>query len=167
MARPTTGKRAAPKRKSKASMATSKPAAKTKSAAQPKPKPVDVHVGSRIRLRRNLLGLSQTKLGDATGLSFQQVQKYESSANRVSASRLFELSKALDVAVSYFFDDMPEETAGPKGRRREALKPFAADPLIERETLELVRAYYRIPNTLVRARLRELAKELVDMTDPD
>ena len=129
--------------------------------------PVDVHVGSRIRLRRTMRGMSQAKLGDTIGLTFQQVQRYESGADRVAASRLFELSKALDVAVSYFFDDMPEETAGPKGRRREALKPFAADPLIERETLELVRAYYRIPNTLVRTRLRELAKELVDMTNPD
>ena len=129
--------------------------------------PVDVHVGSRIRLRRTMRGMSQAKLGDTIGLTFQQVQKYERGADRVSASRLFELSKILNVPVSFFFDDMPEETTRPTGRRRKAFKPFAADPLIERETLELVRAYYRIPNTLVRARLRELAKELVDMTDPD
>src|SRR5438067_7912867 len=73
-----------------------------------RPSPIDVHVGSRIRLRRTLLGLSQEWLGDALGLTFQQVQKYERGVNRVGASRLFDLSRVLDVPISFFFDDLPE-----------------------------------------------------------
>src|SRR5579883_3316499 len=76
-----------------------------------RPNPIDVHVGSRVRLRRTLLGMSQEKLGDAIGLTFQQVQKYERGANRVGASRLFELSRVLDVPVSFFFDELDPDTA--------------------------------------------------------
>src|SRR5246127_5649896 len=76
-----------------------------------KPNPVDVHVGSRVRLRRTLLGMSQEKLGEAIGLTFQQVQKYERGANRIGASRLFDLSRVLDVPVEYFFDDMSAEVS--------------------------------------------------------
>ncbi len=81
--------------------------------------PVDVHVGARVRQRRTLLGMNQTKLGQAIGLTFQQVQKYERGTNRISASRLFELSQVLDVPIQYFFDDMPPEVAAasPGGRR--------------------------------------------------
>src|SRR5690348_7052572 len=71
------------------------------------PNPIDVHVGSRIRLRRTLLGMSQERLAEAIGLTFQQVQKYERGANRVGSSRLFDLARVLDVPVSYFFEDMP------------------------------------------------------------
>ncbi len=70
--------------------------------------PIDVHVGARLRQRRTLMGMSQTNLGDVLGVSFQQVQKYENGANRISASRLFALSRVLDVPVEYFFDDMPD-----------------------------------------------------------
>src|SRR5690348_18309853 len=72
-----------------------------------KPNPIDIHVGSRVRLRRTLLGMSQEKLGEAIGLTFQQVQKYERGANRVGSSRLFDLGRVLDVPISYFFEDMP------------------------------------------------------------
>src|SRR3982751_5187523 len=72
-----------------------------------KPNPTDVHVGARVRLRRTLLGLSQEKLADAIGLTFQQVQKYERGANRVGSSRLYDLSRVLDVPIAYFFDEMP------------------------------------------------------------
>src|ERR687896_2738611 len=75
------------------------------------PNPMDVHVGSRIRLRRTLLGMSQERLAEAIGLTFQQVQKYERGANRIGASRLFDLSRVLDVAVSFFFEDMPDSVA--------------------------------------------------------
>src|SRR5471030_1017535 len=75
------------------------------------PSPVDLHVGSRVRLRRTLLGMSQEKLGNAVGLTFQQIQKYERGANRIGASRLFDISRVLDVPVQFFFDDMPVETA--------------------------------------------------------
>src|SRR3569833_3753192 len=78
-----------------------------------KPNPVDVHVGARVRLRRTLLGMSQEKLGEAIGLTFQQVQKYERGANRIGASRLFDLSRVLDVPVSFFFDDTAPVRAPP------------------------------------------------------
>src|SRR3954464_277910 len=80
-----------------------------------RPSPIDVHVGGRVRLRRTLLGMSQEKLGEAIGLTFQQVQKYERGVNRVGASRLFDLSRVLDVPISFFFDDMPEPLAGSVG----------------------------------------------------
>lgn len=84
-----------------------------------RPSPIDVHVGTRIRLRRTLLGMSQERLGEALGLTFQQVQKYERGINRVGASRLFDLSRVLDVPISFFFDDMPDalsEAPGQQGR---------------------------------------------------
>jgi len=129
------------------------------------PNPVDIHVGSRVRLRRTLLGLSQEKLGEAVGLTFQQIQKYERGANRIGASRLFEFSRILDVPVSFFFDDMAERAKVREGQEAVGLadQPQAAlepDPLTRRETLELVRAYYRIGDPQVRKRLFELAKSL-------
>ena len=129
------------------------------------PNPVDIHVGSRVRLRRTLLGLSQEKLGEAVGLTFQQIQKYERGANRIGASRLFEFSRILDVPVSFFFDDMAERAKVGEGQAAVGLadQPQAAlepDPLTRRETLELVRAYYRIGDPQVRKRLFELAKSL-------
>ncbi|MEE3626249.1 helix-turn-helix transcriptional regulator [Nitrospirillum sp. BR 11752] len=128
-----------------------------------KPNPIDVHVGSRVRLRRTLLGMSQEKLGEAIGLTFQQVQKYERGANRIGASRLFDLSRVLDVPVSFFFDDMAGDT--PNDVVDEALSPdmgFDADPMAKRETLELVRAYYRISDPAVRKRLFELTKAVAN-----
>jgi transcriptional regulator with XRE-family HTH domain len=132
------------------------------------PNPIDVHVGSRMRLRRTLLGLSQEKLGEMIGLTFQQVQKYERGANRISCSRLFDLSRSLEVPISYFFDDMAEETKGlsPVQMVREPPKeepPAAeADPRLRRETLELVRNYYSITDPDVRRRIYDLAKALSD-----
>ncbi len=129
------------------------------------PNPVDIHVGSRVRLRRTLLGLSQEKLGDAVGLTFQQIQKYERGANRIGASRLFQLSRILDVQISFFFDELPaalKTTQGqiPWGLRERDQKALEPDPLARRETLELVRAYYRISSPRVRKRLFELTKSL-------
>src|ERR1700757_1455901 len=80
-----------------------------------RPSPIDIHVGSRIRLRRTLLGMSQERLGESLSLTFQQVQKYERGLNRVGASRLFDLSRVLDVPVSFFFDDMPDSLSSPTG----------------------------------------------------
>ena len=130
-----------------------------------KPNPVDIHVGSRVRLRRTLLGLSQEKLADAIGLTFQQVQKYERGANRIGASRLFELSRVLDVPVSFFFDDMASEvssrhTGHAAGMAEQGQAPFEADALAKRETLELVRAYYRITDPQVRKKVAELVKTM-------
>src|SRR5690348_5903868 len=133
-----------------------------------RPSPIDVHVGSRIRLRRTLLGMSQERLGESLGLTFQQVQKYERGVNRVGASRLFDLSRVLDVPISFFFDDMPDSLAANFGglpSRRSAGAPdqpdsFADDTLSRRETLELVRAYYRITDPAIRKRVFDLIKSM-------
>ncbi len=128
------------------------------------PHPVDVHVGARVRLRRKLLGMSQTKLADALGLTFQQVQKYEWGANRIGSSRLYDLSRVFDVPIEHFFEDMPADIAAgspAKGRGRAKEPPgYELDPMAKRETLELVRAYYNIEDANVRQRLREMAKAL-------
>jgi len=131
------------------------------------PNPVDIHVGGRVRLRRTLLGLSQEKLGDAVGLTFQQIQKYERGANRIGASRLFQLSRILDVPISFFFDDIPASLRTTEGQvamglREREQKTIEPDPLARRETLELVRAYYRISDPRVRKRLFELTKSLAN-----
>lgn len=127
-----------------------------------KPNPVDIHVGGRVRLRRTLLGLSQEKLADAIGLTFQQVQKYERGANRIGASRLFELSRVLDVPVSFFFEEMAPDLAGHFGHASGLAEPaqaaYETDAMARRETLELVRAYYRISNPQVRKKVAELVK---------
>jgi transcriptional regulator with XRE-family HTH domain len=134
-----------------------------------KPSPIDVHVGSRVRLRRTLLGMSQERLGNAIGLTFQQVQKYERGANRIGASRLFDLSRVLDVPVSFFFDDLnPGITAsvgdGASGSSESSTAPAThePDPMMRRETLELVRAYYRVPDAQTRRRLFELVKAIAN-----
>lgn len=123
------------------------------------PDPVDIHVGSRVRLRRTLLGMSQEKLGKALGLTFQQVQKYERGANRIGSSRLFQLSRILDVPVSFFFDEMaPETTRKADGMAEENKQVFEVDKLSRRETLELVRAYYKISDPAVRKKIFEMVK---------
>ncbi len=126
--------------------------------------PIDVHGGARLRARRTLLGLSQTALGDIAGLSFQQLQKYESGGNRISASRLYDLSKLLDIDISYFFDEMdqaiesksPARLSQKKSKRSSRKPPKSEDPLHKRETLELVRAYYRIKDPTIRGHVRKL-----------
>ena len=136
--------------------------------------PVDTHVGARIRLRRTLMGMSQERLGESLGLTFQQVQKYERGVNRVGASRLYDLSRVLDVPISFFFDDMPEPLAGMSsapatGSRRvfgfaDAQDSFGTggtdDALTRRETLELVRAFYKITDPSVRKRVFDLIKSM-------
>ncbi len=123
------------------------------------PHPVDVHVGQRIRVRRTLRGMSQEQVAEALGLTFQQLQKYEKGSNRVSASRLFELSKILDVPESYFFAEMP---TNPKGRNRAtvATSDNEFDPMIKRETLEFVRAYYRIKDPVIRDGISALTRAM-------
>lgn len=130
--------------------------------------PVDVHVGARLRLRRTLLGLNQTAVANAVGLTFQQVQKYENGDNRVSASRLYEFAGHLGVPVGFFFDDMPPELATHAGRLAAGLAAQRArdagaapetdparDPLASREALELVRGYLSV-NADLRRRIRQL-----------
>ena len=123
------------------------------------PDPVDIHVGARVRLRRTLLGMSQEKLGKALGLTFQQVQKYERGANRIGSSRLFQLSKILDVPVSFFFDEMTTDTTQKADGMAEGNKQvFEVDKLSRRETLELARAYYKITDPSVRKKIFEMVK---------
>ena len=117
--------------------------------------PVDIHVGTRVKLRRKLLEMSQTKLGDAVGVSFQQIQKYERGANRIGASRLFEISQVLDVPISFFFDDMPEEIAGQPGAGTPDLNILGSS-----DAIELISAYFWIPSRTVRRSMRNLAKAI-------
>lgn len=131
------------------------------------PNPIDVHVGNRIRLRRTLLGLSQEKMASLLGLTFQQVQKYERGMNRVGASRLWDIGKVLDVPIGFFYEDMDQEVASQSPRMfslpdstpfslAEESETFDVDPMNRQETIELVRAYYKIPN-------RKAARHLYDL----
>ena len=126
------------------------------------PEAVDVHVGSRVRQRRTMLGMSQEKLGEALGLTFQQVQKYERGANRIGASRLHHISEVLDVPINYFFEDMSPTFTRKRGKAglAEAQAEYNHDPMAKRETLELVRSYYKITDPKVRRRVFELTKQL-------
>ena len=119
---------------------------KRRTVAKHGPHPVDVHVGSRVRLRRTLLGMSQPRLAEALGISFQQVQKNENGFNRIGASRLYQLCHILDVPVEFFFEGLTE---GSPTRS-------ADDVSLKRETLELVRAYYRIRDPEARGALRRM-----------
>ncbi len=122
--------------------------------------PVDVHVGARVRQLRTLGGMNQTKLGEALGMSYQQVQKYERAMNRISASRLYGLSQMFGVTVEFFFEDMPPDVAGisPANGRGMANKTpsYEPDPMTTQETMRLVRAYYSIEDAGIRTRLREM-----------
>jgi transcriptional regulator with XRE-family HTH domain len=121
---------------------------------------IDLHVGKRLRRRRRLLGLTQQQLAESIGIRFQQIQKYECGANRVTASRLFELSVALNVPVNYFFEGLQSMNQSPvPGAPANDL--IAADVLSQKETLELIRAYYRLSER-PRRRLLDLAKALQD-----
>ena len=129
--------------------------------------PVDVHVGGRVRLRRVFLGYSQEKLANALELTFQQIQKYERGANRISASKLYELSRILNVPVTYFFEGVEAEGEGGAASGEEAGAAGAAnihssDPDFtnQRETLQLISSYYRIPDAKVRAEVLSLLKTL-------
>ncbi len=134
---------------------------KRRTVAEFGPHPVDVHVGSRVLLRRTLLGINQERLGDALGVTFQQVQKNERGFNRIAASRLYQLSVTFGVPLSYFFDDMPPlEDADASGLRGGVQEPSAPVLMDKRETLELVRAYYRIRDPKVRDALRHMASSM-------
>ena len=128
------------------------------------PEPVDIHVGARIRRRRVLLGLSQEKLAQAIGLTFQQLQKYESGANRVSSSRLYQLANLLGVPISFFFDDMPPEISGRAPGPAKAAEPLEEGLLAKRETLEFVRAYHRIPDGETRRHVYDFVRAIAETT---
>ncbi|MEP2784318.1 MAG: helix-turn-helix transcriptional regulator [Pseudoruegeria sp.] len=119
--------------------------------------PVDVHVGKRIRHRRWMVGMTQQQLAEKVGIKFQQIQKYETGMNRVSASRLWDISETLDVPVSFFFEGMADES----GVNHQTEGTVQGDILADKEALELVRSYYAIPENQ-RRRLFDLARVLSD-----
>jgi transcriptional regulator with XRE-family HTH domain len=126
-----------------------------------KPNPVDAHVGSRVRLRRMLLGMSQERLGESMGLTFQQVQKYEKGVNRIGASRLFQISKILDVPIQFFFEEAPHIGDGSPARGMAAdSETFILEFLNSREGLELNRAFVKIADPKVRKSVVDLVRAL-------
>lgn len=127
-----------------------------------KPNPTDVYVGGRIRLRRNMLGMSQEKLGESLGITFQQIQKYEKGTNRVGASRLQAIAQILSVPVAFFFEDAPGADGGEHKGLAEDSSSFVVDFLSSAEGLQLNRAFARISNPKVRRKVIELAKVLAD-----
>ena len=118
--------------------------------------PVDVHVGKRVRHRRWLVGMTQQQLAERVGIKFQQIQKYETGANRVSASRLWDISEVLDVPVSFFFEGLDVEQAAVAKEER-----MPSDLMGDKEAMELIRSYYSIPENQ-RKRLFDLARVLSD-----
>jgi transcriptional regulator with XRE-family HTH domain len=125
------------------------------------PDPVDIHVGARIRTRRLLIGMNQETLARALGLTFQQVQKYEGGANRVSASRLSQIAEILNVPISHFFGDLDPGGAEPSAREREA-----RDRLQRPETIELIRSYYAIADQGTRQQFLEMVKAAARSRQP-
>jgi transcriptional regulator with XRE-family HTH domain len=126
-------------------------------AADTEPNPIDRHVGLRIRLRRKELGISQEKLAESIGLTFQQVQKYERAANRVSASKLWEMARALSTTVAYFYEGLPTD-----GRSLPAIGPKLEDFLLTTEGMELVRYFPQIQRQGVRRQILELVRTMAE-----
>lgn len=136
------------------------------------PDPIDVHVGQRIRLRRNLVGMTQEQLASSVGVTFQQIQKYERGFNRVSASRLYDIGNVLSVPISFFFQDvsmqvaeerygaLPESFEAGSSAHFSEDESFEEDPLSRTETLELVRNYWKIRNEKARAQVYALVKAM-------
>ena len=123
--------------------------------------PVDVHVGRRVRHRRWMVGMTQQQLGDIVGIKFQQIQKYETGMNRISASRLWDIAQALDVSISFFFEGFESEEVAAEAAMA-ATQDTRGDLLADKEALELVRSYYAIPEAQ-RRRLFDLARVLSDV----
>src|SRR5256884_7117673 len=128
--------------------------------AKKAPNPIDKHVGSRVRMRRMMLSMSQEKLGDALGLTFQQVQKYEKGANRIGASRLQQISHILQVPVAFFFEGVPNALA-PHGSNGSALSMAEIDDFVsDLDGLRLIGAFMRIDNAALRRRIVMLVQEI-------
>ena len=125
------------------------------------PNPIDKHVGSRVRMRRMMLSMSQEKLGDALGLTFQQVQKYEKGTNRIGASRLQQIAQILQVPVSFFFEGAPHSPGQAGGGMGEAPSPaYVADFLATSDGLSLTKAFMRIKSSKLRRRIVDLVEQI-------
>jgi len=131
------------------------------------PNPVDLHVGARIRLRRRMQGVSQEKLAEALGLTFQQVQKYERGANRVSASKLYEIAAALRAPVSYFFDGLADPASETGDQQCASNEQTVHTFLMTAEGLELARLFPGLTRGRVRRRFLDLMRALADVDDAD
>ena len=129
------------------------------------PNPIDIHVGSRIRLRRTMLGMSQEKLGESLGITFQQVQKYEKGTNRVGASRLQNIASMLNVPVSFFFEDAPGDNSADVDGMAESSTSFVVNFLSSSEGLQLNRSFVKIKDPKVRRKIIDLVKTLGDDGD--
>ncbi|MBB6261145.1 transcriptional regulator with XRE-family HTH domain [Paenochrobactrum gallinarii] len=125
-----------------------------------KPNPIDIHVGSRIRLRRNMLGFSQEKLGESLGITFQQIQKYEKGTNRVGASRLQAISSILNVPVSFFFEDAPGSETQAAGFAEDNDSTYIVDFMNSNEGVQLTRAFTKITDPKIRRKIIDLVKTL-------
>lgn len=128
-----------------------------------KPNPIDAHVGTRVRLRRMLLGMSQEKLGEHLGLTFQQVQKYEKGVNRIGASRLFDLARVLGVPIQFFYDEAPTDVADAvlaPGFSDRPAESYVVEFLSTREGLELNKAFVKIADPKVRRSVVDLVRSL-------
>ncbi|HVI29503.1 helix-turn-helix transcriptional regulator [Hansschlegelia sp.] len=126
------------------------------------PNPVDKHVGSRVRMRRVLIGMSQEKLGEALGITFQQIQKYEKGTNRIGASRMQQIATVMSVPVSYFFDDAPGSEARPEGFGESQGSDYVVDFLTTTEGLQLNKSFVRIQDAKVRRKIVDLVAALAD-----
>lgn len=128
------------------------------------PNPVDLHVGARIRMRRKLLGISQERLAEDLGLTFQQVQKYERGANRVSASKLYEIARSLKTSIAYFFEGLADPTSGEggDGDSEQSVHDFLMTP----EGLELAAVFPRVGRPRVRRRILELVRTMAEDDGP-
>lgn len=124
------------------------------------PNPVDRYVGSRVRMRRIMLGMSQEKLGDALGLTFQQIQKYEKGTNRVGASRIQQIAEVLRVPVSFLFEGGPTSNPGGEGFAEEASPAYVSDFLATSEGLALTRAFTRITESKLRRSIVDLVEQI-------
>jgi len=124
------------------------------------PNPTDKHVGSRVRMRRIMLGMSQEKLGDALGLTFQQVQKYEKGTNRIGASRLQQIAHFLQVPVSFFFEGAPDLPAGPASTMEAPSPSYVSDFLATSDGLALTKAFMRIKDPKLRRRIVDLVLQI-------
>lgn len=124
------------------------------------PNPIDIHVGSRVRLRRLVIGMSQEKLGEQLGLTFQQVQKYEKGTNRIGASRLFEMGRILDVPIQFFYEDMEQVAGRELAFAEPSGAPFVMDFVSSAEGLALNRAFSEIKDPGLRRAVVELVKQL-------
>jgi len=127
-----------------------------------KPNPIDVHVGSRVKLRRTMLGLSQEKLGEALGITFQQIQKYEKGSNRIGASRLQQISEILETPVAFFFEDAPGSGDVGAGFAEDNSSTYVVDFLSSNEGLQLNKAFVKIKDPAVRKKIIDLVKSLAD-----